>query len=252
MAYQHDYNSSYNYYFTNYSGWCNDISDITGVIFSAYKTMLYLSVISNVAVLFSIISIRELHNTANVYICVICMCNILSLTCIWYSTEVKGPPVVWLCTHLFASITSTLTLVLLTFERWCAVVKPFWSNLIGVRGRVSSVVVLAACLITPVVIEEYYDNYKGIRDFYYVISYCRLFVMYTIPLLIICILNISVARVLCRPNRFTKDSVQHKRVHKKRVRSSCVVLGLVVNFAVCGFPVHVGNILSLYQSGSCF
>lgn len=221
---------------------------------------LVLGVIPNITVLLLIITTRELRNTTNLYIFMICMCNILWLTSLViqvflavYRTILFYSHVFLLCNAVvgnFAFSVSVFTMVLLAYERWCAVARRFPSNRTGGGWGVSAVVALAVCHTTAL-----FTMIHTLRNSKYVIVpvYYKILVTYIMPLCIIFLLYIFVATALCRQNSDIKASVQRNGVSRKRFRSACVVISLIVNFAICWLPLNMIEVFLVHGSSSdCF
>lgn len=217
-----------------------------------------IGVLLNLTVVLLIITTRELHNTNNVYIFMICTCNILSLTSFavqvfllrhlptlyrlpWFNLCING------VTNLAISL-SVFTMVLLAYERWRAVVRPFWLNVVGVGWKAFGVVALAVCHTTAWITMALFLRNNEYTIF---VVYYKILVTYIIPLSIIFVLYIFVARTLCRKNPHIKESVQRNDVGRKRDKSACLVICLIVNFATFRLPLNMVEVL-LVHNRACF
>ncbi|XP_071846681.1 gastrin-releasing peptide receptor-like [Apostichopus japonicus] len=220
--------------------------------------ILVFGVIANTAVLSLVAFVQELRNPSNVFISMLCGSNILMLVTILPfelaehdSFKVaKGLAGFKHYMLLFFCSISILSLVMLSFERWCAVVRPIWPNVVRIGWKVAIVLILGVLLPLPhaftFVAEPNYQYFQ------YFLNYYTLVVLYAVPLVIICCMYISVAKKLCMQSKLIKESMERNpKARVQRNRVALVVMALVVSFAVCWLPFHLSVFFDMFQEHFC-
>ncbi|XP_071846762.1 bombesin receptor subtype-3-like [Apostichopus japonicus] len=232
-------------------------SKLSATIYNiALVVILVFGVIANTAVLSLVAFVRELRGSSNVFISMLCASNILMLVTIIPLDLVdqdsfKLPPAIANLKHyilLYCCTLSVLSLVMLSFERWCAVVRPTWHNVIGIGWKVGTVFILGALLALPYAFT--YDRSGGIRakDFRDFLAYYGFVVLYVVPLAIIFCMYVFVAITLCKQSKPIKESVKrNKKARAGRTRIARVVICLAICFAVCWLPFHLLVIFAMFD-----
>ncbi|XP_071846859.1 bombesin receptor subtype-3-like [Apostichopus japonicus] len=222
----------------------------------ALVVILVFGLIANTAVLSLVAFVQELRGSSNVFISMLCGSNILILVTIIPLDLVdqdsfKLPPAIANLKHytlLYCCTISVLSLVMLSFERWCAVVRPTWHNVIGIGWKVAIVFILGALLALPYAFT--FDRSGGVRakDFRDFLAYYGFVVLYVVPLAIIFCTYVSVAITLCRQSKPIRASVKgNRKARAGRTKIARVVICLAICFAVCWLPFHLLVIFAMFD-----
>lgn len=148
---------------------------------------------------------------------------------------------------------SILSLVVLSYERCCAVTRPMSSrgdNIKTTFAKVVLVIILACLLSAPFWFVYEYDGTENQPnpDVFRFAIYFTTATLYVCPLLLIAVLYLCMAVTLLRSARSLQEGDHNRHVQARRNRVSWIVCGLVVSFAVCWLPFYL--FLVLWDTGA--
>ncbi|KAJ8050317.1 Bombesin receptor subtype-3 [Holothuria leucospilota] len=218
-----------------------------------------LGLTTNSLIILLITCVRELRNVRNTFILVICASNnvfliikapidLFGLDFIYRSLSVIR------LTHyllVLLSAISILCVLMISFERWRAVVRPMDITSHNVKTtvvKVMSVFMLATILALPTgfvftTAENEWCNTTYVivdKDMLRKVTYYCMVTLYICPLTLICFLYFSMAtKLMCQAKRIRECSKLQARHRALRSKVACVVVGLAVLFAVCWLPYHL-------------
>lgn len=226
--------------------------------------------VANTWVTVLITFVRELRNACNVFILVLCASNNVFLL-IFIPFEIFQPDfhlnsllfsrLIQYILHLFCSV-SIMSLLMMSFDRWRAVVRPM--DIKSHKGKttalkVVAVLILAAILVLPtgfvhVVREDELCNTTYVAmdlDMLGGVTFYCMVLLYICPLCLISFLYLSMAKKLLTQGKTIRESLRHHvKPRAQRSRVAWVVVGLVVSFAVCWFPYYL--LLIIYVTDDAF
>ncbi|XP_031554639.1 QRFP-like peptide receptor [Actinia tenebrosa] len=231
----------------------------------AYSIILCVSLIGNILVVFVIYKNRSMRTTVNYFIVNMALSDLiipilvlpLRISNVTSSREwrVHGTIGAFLCKFVYfiSDITptvSSVSLVLMTFDRFCAVAFPMKAALIPARYRV--VLIAFSWVVTMAFFAPYFYAFNLMKNGnmwicmptwpnyshkIFTILACVLFII--LPFVLLIILYTAIL-VILRRNRGAGEELEMQRKRRAKINISVIKLALtiVIVFAVCWGPLN--------------
>ena len=272
-----DMASTLNYSLLNYSGNATnstssgEFEDILMVVITVFFTFIViLGLVGNILVIIVVVSNQQMRNTTNLLIINLAFADLFFIIiCVPFTAVGYNMPV-WpfgsvLCkiyqyTINVTAYASVYTLVLMSLDRYLAVVHPIRSMTLRTVRHCSLVIIISWIIICVVNIPCYleYDlvpyqfyneprskclNVKAVDDVYYAKLFTAFFFAFAfvLPLTLVIILYGAMIRRLLRGVRGTSGEVNRG---KKRVTK--MIISVVAAFTICWIPFHVVQIVNYF------
>ncbi|XP_030648170.1 probable G-protein coupled receptor 83 [Chanos chanos] len=240
---------------------------IKALLIIAYSVIIVISLFGNVIVCHVVIKNKRMHSVTSLFIMNLAIADILitllntpfTLVRFVYSTWVFGK----LMCHVsrfaqYCSVhVSVLTLVAIAVDRHQVVMHPMKQRMSRLRGIVWIAViwVMASCFSLPHAIYQkllrFEFGHRKVRTvclpsfprpsdlFWKYLDLATFFLLYVLPLAIISVAYVIVAKKLWLRNAIGDVTLAQSNAHRKRKRMTMkMLMAVVVVFAVCWFPLN--------------
>lgn len=250
-------------------GFCTSTATSQGTVITksiAYSILLCISLIGNVLVVFVIYKNKNMRTTVNYFIVNMALSDLiipilvlplqlLNITSGSREWRVRGTTGLILCKFVYfiSDITppvSSISLVFMTFDRFCAVAFPMKAALIRARYRV--VLIAFTWLVTMAFFAPYFYAFNlvkvGNMSFclptwptysHKILTIMACVVFIIIPFVLLIVLYTTIL-VILRRNRGAGEELEMQRKRRAKINISVIKLALtiVVVFAVCWGPLN--------------